>query len=254
LKPNTAHANIHYRLGDMLDDNGLTQLVNTPTRGNNTLDLVLNKQPTRFPKITTIPGVSDHDIVYFEIDSAPIRNKQRPRMTPLYNRARWDTMRADISQTEMKVTEMSKRDAGVEEQDLERSVNNDIPQKKANVKENIPWITPGIKKLIIKRGRLFKRMKKSADASHKDKFMEIRGLIQKELCRAYWAYIEDIVTQNEEDNQYSGMKRLWTYIKHKRTDNSSISPLRSNGVLHNTPVRKSYHPQQTIPVGLLESQ
>jgi hypothetical protein len=96
--------------------------------------------------------------VYFEIDIVPIRNKQKPRMTHLYNSARWDTMREeDISQTEMKVTDMSKGDAGVEEmwttfiQDLKRSVNNNIPHKKAKVKEHIPWITPGIKKLIRTR-------------------------------------------------------------------------------------------------------
>jgi hypothetical protein len=35
------------------------------------------------------------------------------------------------------------------------------------------------------------------------------------------------------------MKRFWTYIKHKRKDKSSISPLRAEGVLHTTPIEKA---------------
>ncbi|CAG2224612.1 unnamed protein product [Mytilus edulis] len=60
--------------------------------------------------------------------------------------------------------------------------------------------------------------------------------VQKELRRAYWKYIENIVTPQEETQQHSNMKRFWTYIKHMKTDSSGVAPLRSDGVLHSHPV------------------
>ena len=35
------------------------------------------------------------------------------------------------------------------------------------------------------------------------------------------------------------MKRLWTFIKHKRSDGRQIPPLKSKGLLHSEPVEKA---------------
>ena len=43
-----------------LDDNGFAQLVTTPTRGNNTLDLIITNFPSQFGRVETITGLSDH--------------------------------------------------------------------------------------------------------------------------------------------------------------------------------------------------
>ena len=62
---------------------GLTQLVTQPTRGPNTLDLILNS-PSSFGRVETMPGLSDHNIVFTELDINPQRAKQKPRDIPLY--------------------------------------------------------------------------------------------------------------------------------------------------------------------------
>ena len=69
LQPESTCQKNHYKFGDILDDNGLVQLVEEPTRGPNTLDLVITNNPTRFTRTKVIPGVSDHDIVFGEIDT-----------------------------------------------------------------------------------------------------------------------------------------------------------------------------------------
>ena len=38
----------------------------------------------------------------------------------------------------------------------------------------------------------------------KKKFKDLKRLVQRELRRAYWKYIENIVAPPEDDNQYSG--------------------------------------------------
>ena len=49
---------------DTVDDYGLTQLVTQPTRGPNTLDLILTNSPSSFGRVETMAGLSDQDIVF----------------------------------------------------------------------------------------------------------------------------------------------------------------------------------------------
>ena len=55
-----------------LDDLSLTQLATRPTRGNNTLDLVITNNPSLVTACRVIPGVSDHDAVLTELGSLPV--------------------------------------------------------------------------------------------------------------------------------------------------------------------------------------
>ena len=48
-----------------------------------------------------------------------------------------------------------------------------------------------------------------------------------------WKYIEDIVTPSSEKEETPNcMKRVWSYIKHKKSDGNNIPPLKSDGLLH----------------------
>ena len=97
------------------------------------------------------------------------------------------------------------------------------PEIKNKRRDSSPWITPEIKKLIRKRERLYKRKKKLGNTKSTEKFKIIKRKVQRELRRAYWKYVEEIVRPQEDDNQYRGMKRFWTYIKHKLTDYKGIA-------------------------------
>jgi ATP-dependent helicase YprA (DUF1998 family) len=88
---------------------------------------------------------------------------------------------------------------------LEEIVKKHVPHKIAKTKESLPWITPDIRKLIRKRDRLYKQNKKSGNTTTAKKFKDIKRKVQRELRRAYWNYIEEIVTPQENDNQYTNM-------------------------------------------------
>ena len=60
--------------------------------------------------------------------------------------------------------------------------------------------------------------------------------MQRELRRAYWKYLESIVTPTDDETPTSSMKKFWTYIKHQRTDKSGVAPLRDNGIPHSNPI------------------
>ena len=67
--------------GEILDDNGLTQIVEEPTRLNNILDLILTNCPNQISRTHIISGISDHNVVHTELDI--------PRRVPLYKKAGW---------------------------------------------------------------------------------------------------------------------------------------------------------------------
>jgi hypothetical protein len=58
-----------------LSSSETSQLIDQPTRLTNTLDLVLTNRPGKVLRTETIPGISDHDIVYTEFDFRPVKLK-----------------------------------------------------------------------------------------------------------------------------------------------------------------------------------
>jgi hypothetical protein len=72
LKPNAVFINLHNYFMDIINNNALSQLIDQPTRLTNTLDLVLTNRPGKVLRTESIPGISDHDIVYTEFDFRPI--------------------------------------------------------------------------------------------------------------------------------------------------------------------------------------
>ena len=141
LKPDTSNPSIHYKFADTLDDHGLIQMVEEPTRGPNTLDLILTNNPSRFPRTVVIPGLSDHDVVFAEVDLQAATNKQKPRHIPLYRKANWDTMRLELGETYNKIKDLAVLGRDAEElwtvfkTDLNRSIDSHIPHKLARVKK-----------------------------------------------------------------------------------------------------------------------
>jgi hypothetical protein len=87
LKPNSTAPNLHTDFMDVLNNNALIKLVEEPTRQQNTLDLILTNHPGKVIRTDTIPGISNHDIVYTKFDLRPVKLQQKPRTIPLYNKA-----------------------------------------------------------------------------------------------------------------------------------------------------------------------
>jgi hypothetical protein len=70
-----------------LDDLGLSQIVEVTTRGTNTLDLVITNHPSKIIRAETLPGISDHDIIFVEFDMIPTKKHHIPWKIPLYGKA-----------------------------------------------------------------------------------------------------------------------------------------------------------------------
>ena len=88
-------------------------MVEEPTRGENTLDLILTNNPSTFMRTETIPGISDHDIVFAEIDMATKKKIQKPRSIPLYKKANWENIKKGMASTLEKMSYFDEHNARV---------------------------------------------------------------------------------------------------------------------------------------------
>ena len=228
LKENTQHVNLHLQFSQALDDHSLVQLVEVPTRINNTLDLLLTNKPSLVNRLEVIPGISDHDIVFAELEISPCRKKQKLRSIPLYRNADWDSLAAKIDKSvksvlEQEHTESSEDLWGILKQGIKEGIKLYIPHKVRKPKNSQPWINTVIKKMMKRRDRMYKAYKKSKDQSFAKKFKSLKQEIQKQTRRAYWTYVEKLFTPSEDDHEYSATKRFWSCIKHRKTENNGIS-------------------------------
>ena len=86
-------------LVDIMNDHGLEQLVNFPTREENSQDLILTSLPGQFKEVHSPDKLSDHDIVAGTLKVyIPPRKKPR-RKVYLYQKGDFDSIRRDSSIT-----------------------------------------------------------------------------------------------------------------------------------------------------------
>eukprot|EP00057_Strongylocentrotus_purpuratus_P016740 XP_011671214.1 PREDICTED: uncharacterized protein LOC105441623 [Strongylocentrotus purpuratus] len=251
---NCRYPNLHRRLGSLLDDHGLTQVVTEPTRYQNTLDLLLVSNPTVVNEVTVVPGVSDHDCPLVKLDVRPTRRHQMRRKVLLYSKAQWEkfgeSMEAVRDEIEAKVTYASMNELWlIFKTGIEKGINDFIPQKLTPHKANLPWVTNGIRRLIKKRDRLSNKRKQLQKReglisyAMEEQLCDLKRTLKSKLRKAYWNYVESIFTSVEDDDEgpekYNCMKRFWQFIKHNRTDSDGFAGLKSDGLLISEPAEKA---------------
>ncbi|KAI8483497.1 hypothetical protein Bbelb_388290 [Branchiostoma belcheri] len=76
------------KLLNLMDNHGLFQTVQEPTRNGNLLDLVLVNNPNIIEKTTVVPGISDHDMVLVDVNLALKQNRKPKRKVNLRRHCR----------------------------------------------------------------------------------------------------------------------------------------------------------------------
>ena len=238
LKENCQNPSLHNRFGSILDDFGLTQIINKPTRGDNILDLIITNNPSLVNRTEIIPGISDHDGCYVEVNIQPKTNRQKPRQIPIYAKADWEGFKHFLSTVHSNIlNSYNSKDANqlwiLFRDNLTTAKNKFIPSKTSKPRDGLPWITPSLKKMMRKRDKMFQKHKTSA------KYRTLKRETQQGLRKTYWDYIEKVITPSSQNPTNTANKKFWTYIKHCKTNNSGISPLKDNGILHSDPGKKA---------------
>ena len=101
-----------------------------------------------------------------------------------------------------------------------------IPFKTTSKRSHLPWMTNYIRRLIKKRNALYKVYKTSRCTEAYNNFKNLKHHIQAEMRSSYWRYINNLILPTNEDNQHPrSQKKLWSYIKSIRRDQTGITAL-----------------------------
>ena len=80
---------------DILNDHHMEQMVDFPTRGNHTLDLIVTTLPGQIREVYSPDQLSDHEIVSCHLIIRTKHVKTIKRKCYLYNKGDYDKMRDD---------------------------------------------------------------------------------------------------------------------------------------------------------------
>ena len=94
-KPDCSYPTFYRECLEVFNDCLLEQMVTSPTRGQNRLDLFLTSNSTFIDKESVLPSLSDHDIVMAEENAKPTLMPV-PRNILLYKKADWDQLKESM--------------------------------------------------------------------------------------------------------------------------------------------------------------
>ena len=101
-----------------------------------------------------------------------------------------------------------------------------IPSKLSNSRHNLPWMNRNFKRLIRKKGRRFKKAKKSGMEEDRARYLDIEQMVKRELRDAERVYVNGILQNGLESGNN---KPFWKYVKSQKQESFGISALKSNG-------------------------
>jgi len=225
-----------------MHDNGLSQVVDKPTREKATLDLVLMNTISCLNRVETLPPLADHDTVLVEADIRAQRVKPTPRKVYIWRKSNWEDMRHELEAFCQEYMAMDKSSLHCNDiwllikTKLHDLLKAYVPSKLIKDKFSVPWVDNEVRRLIRRRERFQSKNKHrrfAADVS--DKAKDLKRIIQRKIRAKYWAYVNDLILGlNDPDSNTSepnSNKKFFSFLKHQRSESSGVAPLKDQGLL-----------------------
>ena len=174
---------------EVLNDHHLEQLVHFPTREKkNTLDLIITSLPRQFLDIQSPVRLSDHDIVFgtLKIVIPPI--KKPWRKVYRYQKGDYESMRSDALRFAKERYFNGCSDSRSVQENfnlitsfIQDSADKHIPSKTSRSVSSVPWITPAIRRKILRKKCNSCKSKKSASAKIRAEFETLKRKIKADI-------------------------------------------------------------------------
>ena len=107
------------------------------------------------------------------------------------------------------------------------ALDTNIPSKMTSQRFNQPWITRELKKLSRRKDRAYKRYVNSKSPHHFSRYKNLKNVVHVRCRQRYHEYVNSIIMDENHKP-----KRLWSFIKSKRTDACGVAPLKRDGLTH----------------------
>ena len=151
--------------------------------------------PSIITNTHTIPGMSDHEAVTFEVNLNPIRNRKPPHKVFKNKSADWRKLKNEISKLTDKYfdTDPNSQDVNTNltffRDNLTTLMNNTIPNGNTNAKTHLPWISRELIRMQRRRKKKHKKAKQTGLNKHWEQFRELRRQTTKALATSHKSYV-----------------------------------------------------------------
>ncbi len=249
VKPTSSRPGLHSSLLETINDAGLVQIVDQPTRNNNILDLLLTNNSTLITRHSITPGLadtSDHDNVAVEINLRPKKMTRPPRPILQFGKQNTQKITEELDMLHQEFQNLDSTSTDTEslwqkfKSGVQGIIQRNIPTKLSKGNKHLPWISQPTLRLIRKRNKLYTKWKKSRSSTAKAKLDQLKRSIKKNIYSAHNDYLNSLF-EPAELGQRNNQKKFWTYIKSIGKDTFGIPPLKdqSRGVLVADPKLKA---------------
>ncbi|KAI8484647.1 hypothetical protein Bbelb_375880 [Branchiostoma belcheri] len=215
------------KLLNLMDNHGLFQTVQEPTRNGNLLDLVLVNNPNIIEKTTVVPGISDHDMVLVDVNLALKQNRKPKRKVYIRTKADEPAIKKDLTDYatnfHKRTQDMSVTQKWSDFKDkMKDTMNKHIPSKITSSRYNLPWFNRNLRRHCREKQRLYNKAKKTGQEEDWNKYKRVKKGVQKSIRQAHSKYVADILGEAIVDKP----KTFWSYIKGLRKDLVGVAPLK----------------------------
>ncbi|CAB3986093.1 Hypothetical predicted protein, partial [Paramuricea clavata] len=230
-------ASVHSdRLLEIINEHGLNQMVKEPTRSqgetHNILDMIFTNNENIINNVKVLPGISDHDIVYFQVNLNCKKKRHVKRKIFIRKRADKELIQQKLRELannfECSVKQESldtKWDAF--QQGIQNIMNSCIPCKYTSSRYNLPWFNRALRRQTRIKQKLYNKAKKSGKEIAWSKFKTAKKQLSKNLKRARDTYLSGYLTDTMQENP----KAFWSYIKRLRQDNPGVEDFKMDNEL-----------------------
>ncbi|XP_072020312.1 uncharacterized protein [Amphiura filiformis] len=225
----------------MLDATGLEQVIDFPTRGDNILDIVITNRPSLVNRCCSLPGLSDHDVVFMDMNVRAFKRKPIRRKILLWKRTDFDSIIQRLKKWAENYTSTYSTSTPVEElaeamqSELDQVIEEHVPSKLSSTRYSQPWFNSSTKSASRRKARAFKKARRTGRIKDWKRFRHLKKESQKSCRLTYNQYVYDIVCSAPG----SSNKKLGALVKSKRCNQMGVAPLKDGGYLHADPKVKA---------------
>lgn len=170
----------------MTADLSVQQLVNKPTRGENTLDLMFTSHPGHLERCKTLPpiGNSDHDIVLLDLAAKATRPKPTSRTINLWKKANMEGINKSLTDnfTEFQTTNFSNINAmwNKFKSIIMKAMTTYVPTKQTKERYSHPWMNTQLRKISNSKQRAYTKAKRTKNTKDWKRYKFLKAKLQKE--------------------------------------------------------------------------
>ena len=186
---------------------------------------------TLVSKCTSIPGLSDHNIVLTDTNIIPLRQKSPKRLYFWYGR-RPSSVCKNLHLRVSVDTPINSLWTSFKTKSLS-SISKHVPSKMTSSGYSRSWCNRNVRRLSRQIHRAFRKARLNSNRKNWTRYKNIQKACKDEYKKAYNNYVCDMV------NDASNCKKLYSFVKDKKCDSSGVAPLKKDGTTNNDATTKS---------------